>query len=108
MPDPRGGLRGTCPPEETMSALRKKQTKKNNLFFHVNNLFFHVDLLLKGKVGGGAQMTDTGLQMIGFKIHCSLVTADTTLLYLSKQNWETGGGGGGTYPKSKAVGLDGS
>ena len=53
-------------------------------------------------------MTDTGLQMMEFKIPCSLVTADTTLLYLSKQNSETGWGGGGTYPQSKAVGLDGS
>ena len=73
----------------------------------INKSFlFHVDLLLKEKVGGGAQMTDTGLQMIGFKIPCSLVTADTTLLYLSKQKSETRGGG--TYAKSKAVGLDGS
>ena len=37
-------------------------------------------------------MTDTGLQMMEFKIPCSLVTADTTLLYLSKQNSETGWG----------------
>ena len=52
-------------------------------------------------------MTDTGLQMMGFKIPCSLVTADTTLLHLSEQNSETRGGGG-THPQSKAVGLDGS
>ena len=57
--------------------------------------------------GGGAQMTDTGLQMMGFKLTCSLVTADTTLLYLSIQMSDTRGGGG-TYPQSKAVGLDGS
>ena len=41
-------------------------------------------------------MTDTGLQMMDFKIPCSLVVADTTLLYLSKQNSETKGG---TSPK---------
>ena len=46
-------------------------------------------------------MTDTGLQMMEFKIPCSLVAADTTLLYLSKQNSETKGG-----HQSKAVGLD--
>ena len=41
-PDPRGGLRGTCPPEEAKSAL--KNDKKT---------FFYV--LLKDKVGGGGK-----------------------------------------------------
>ena len=43
VPDPRGGLRGTCPPEEAKSGL--KIDKKS---------FFHV--LLKEKVGEGAQI----------------------------------------------------
>ena len=45
VPDPRGGLRGTCPPEEAKSAL--KNDKKKNFFFNV---------LMKEKVGEGAQI----------------------------------------------------
>ena len=74
---PKGGPEGHVPPRRCHEC-----PLKNNNFFHV---------LLKEKVGE-AQMTDTGLQMMGFKIPCSLVTADTTLLYFSKQNSETKGG----------------
>ena len=41
VPDPRGGLRGTCPPEEAVSALKK--SKKNHV-------------LLKEKVGAQKEL----------------------------------------------------